>query len=173
MSIVRFFSLSMPILAALTLFFTPPAFSKCPENILKRAENGDYNAQCYIGHLYLSGKGVGQDFAKAKYWYNKVINQEGADAKIVAHANFVMGMLYITGKGGELSYKSAIQYFQLAAKQGYTDAHINIGLLYAKGLGVDRDYQKALYWWQLAAKKGHPTAPGYVLELKKKIRLQG
>jgi uncharacterized protein len=173
MPILRFFSLSAPILAALTLFITTPAFSKCPENILKRAENGDCNAQSYIGHLYLSGKGVEQDFAKAKYWYIKVINQKGADAKIVAHANFVMGMLYSTGKGGKHSYKTAIQHFQLAAKQGYTDAHINIGLIYAKGLGVGRDYRKALYWWQLAAEKGHPTAPGYVLQLKKKIRMHG
>ena len=103
MSIVRFFSLSALLFSALTLFFTSTAFSKCLENILKRAENGDYNAQCYIGHLYLSGKGVEQDFAKAKYWYNKVINQEGADAKIVAYANFVMGMLNSTGKGGKQS----------------------------------------------------------------------
>jgi hypothetical protein len=54
MPIVRFFSLAALIFAALTLFFTPPAFSKCPENILKRAENGDFNAQSFIGHLYLS-----------------------------------------------------------------------------------------------------------------------
>jgi TPR repeat protein len=46
-------------------------------------------------------------------------------------------------------------------------------LLYAKGLGVKQDYQKALYWWELAAKKGHPSAPIYVLKLKKKLHSKG
>lgn len=149
------------------------AVAGSPESLLYRAEHGDCDAQCYLGHLYLSGKGVTQDFGKAKYWYGKVIDNEGADAKIVAHANFVMGRLYASGKGGIQNYKTALQCFKIAAQQGYTDAHINIGLLYAKGLGVRRDYHQALYWWELAALKGHPTAPKYVRQLKKKIEAEG
>jgi TPR repeat protein len=148
-------------------------FAECPEDLRLRAEGGDYNAQCYIGHMYLSGKGVRQDFEKARYWYQRVINQVGADAKIVAHANLVLGVLFNSGKGGKQCYKTAMQYFEIAAQQGYTDAHINIGLMYAKGLGVQRDLHRALYWWQLAEEKGHPSAAGYVLELKKKMALEG
>ena len=123
--------------------------------------------------MYLSGKGVQQDFEKARYWYQRVIDQVGADAKIVAHANLVLGVLFNSGKGGKQCYKTAMQYFENAAQQGYTDAHINIGLMYAKGLGVKKDLQKALYWWQLAEDKGHPSAALYVLELKKKMALEG
>lgn len=173
MSPHRFFSFSILVLFTLFLGSVTQTLAGCPENILNRAERGDCNAQSYIGHLYLSGKGVEQDFEKARYWYQRVIDQEGADAKIVAHANLIMGLLYSTGKGGKQCYQTAVQCFQNAAEQGYTDAHINIGLMYAKGLGVKKDYRMALYWWQLAEEKKHPTAAGYVKELKKKMDLQG
>lgn len=143
------------------------------EDIFARAENGDYNAQCYVGHLYLSGKGVEQNFQKARYWYQRVIDQEGADAKIVAHAHLVLGVLFNSGKGGKTCHQTAKTCFETAARQGYTDAHINLGLMYAKGIGVEKDLQQALYWWQLAAEKGHPTAAAYVRQLKKKMNLQG
>ena len=161
--------------AIITLIFVASgAQAACPPDLLQRAEQGDYNVQCYVGHLYLSGKmGVDQDFSKAKYWYKRVISQPGADAKIVAHANFVLGMLYSQGKGCERNYTEAMHCFLIAAKQGYTDAHINIGLMFAKGLGVKQDYRQALYWWKLAAEKGHPTAPTYVLNLKKILWEQG
>jgi len=152
------------------LFVVSGAQAACPPDLLQRAEQGDYNVQCYVGHLYLSGKkGAEQDFAKAKYWYERVIFQQGADAKIIAHANFVLGMLYSQGKGCKRNYTEAMQCFRIAAKQGYTDAHINIGLMFAKGLGVKKDCRQALYWWKLAAEKGHPTAPAYVIQLKKKL----
>lgn len=173
MSLARRLLLSAVIVIASAVITATWTRAACPENLLKKAEQGDHNVQCYLGHLYLSGKGVEQDFVKAKYWYQRVVDQQGADAKIIAHANFVLGMLYSSGKGGNQNYREAMQCFQNAAEQGYTDAHINIGLLYARGLGVSRDYKKALYWWNLAAEKGHPTAPAYVLKLKKIMNRQG
>lgn len=145
----------------------------CSPELLSRAENGDYNAQCYLGHLYLSGKGGEQDFEKARYWYQRVIDQQGADAKIVAHAHLVLGMLFNSGKGGKLCHATAKRCFETAAQQGYTDAHINLGLMYAKGIGVPKDLHQALYWWQLAEEKGHPSAASYVRQLKKIMDLQG
>lgn len=161
------------VVAAAVLLMISPCFAALSRDLVERAEKGDCNAQSYLGHVYLSGKGVDRDFGKARYWYQRVIAQPGADAKIVAHANLVMGVLYNSGKGGEQSYATAVQCFQQAAEQGYTDAHIHIGLMYAKGLGVKKDYDKALYWWQLAERKGHPTAAEYVKELKEKMTPQG
>lgn len=165
--------LSLALFFLLAAMPVRTAFADCPADLRDKAESGDFNAQCFIGHMYLSGKGVDQDFEKARYWYKRVIEQAGADAKIVAHANLVLGVLFNTGKGGKQCYKTAMQCFENAAQQGYTDAHINIGLMYAKGLGVKKDFQKALYWWQLAEEKGHPTAASYVIELKKKMAVEG
>ena len=173
---MSFFTIVLRVVFALItlLLVAAGAQAACPPDLLQRAEQGDYTVQCYVGHLYLSGKkGAEQDFVKAKYWYERVISQPGADAKIVAHANFVLGMLYSQGKGCQRNYAEAMQCFRIAATQGYTDAHINIGLMFAKGLGVKKDYRQALYWWKLAAEKGHPTAPAYVLNLKQKLRKQG
>lgn len=163
------------LLASLFLAVLPASsvFANNPEDLFARAEAGDFNAQCFIGHMYLSGKGLEQDFEKARLWYQRVRDQEGADAKIVAHANLVLGVLYNSGKGGKQCSRTALQCFENAAQQGYTDAHINIGLIYAKGLGVPKDLQKALYWWRLAEEKGHPSATKYVLELKKKLASAG
>ncbi len=172
MLIDRLLTLSA-MLFALVLLYSEPCFAELSPGLLEKADRGDCNAQSYIGHLYLAGKGVERDFAKARYWYQRVIDQPGADAKIIAHANLVLGMLYNSGKGGEQCHKTAVQCFQRAAEQGYTDAHISIGLMYAKGLGVKKDYRMALYWWQLAERKGHPTATGYVKELKEKMAGQG
>lgn len=165
--------LTLGAVVALVLLAFGQCFADLPRGILERAERGDCDAQSYLGHLYLAGKGVERDFARARYWYQRVIDQPGADAKIIAHANLVLGVLYNSGKGGKQCHKTAVKCFQHAAEQGYTDAHISIGLMYAQGLGVKKDYRMALHWWQLAEQKGHPTAAGYVKELKEKMASQG
>ncbi len=138
--------------------------------IFDRAQKGDVNAQSYIAHLYATGTGVPRDYAKAKYWYQRIVDHKGADAKIVAHANLLLGIMYNTGKGTTRSYEKAMKCYKIAASQGYFDAHISIGHLYAQGLGVQQDFDKALYWWELAQEKGHPNAANLVAFLKKEIR---
>lgn len=141
-------------------------------SIFTRAQNGDVNAQSYVAHLYATGQGVQQDYTKAKYWYQRIIDHQGADAKIVAHANLLLGMMYNTGKGANQSYSKAMQCYRIAADQGYFDAHINIGHLYAQGLGVKQDLNKALYWWELAHKEGHPKAASLVRLIKKEMAVR-
>jgi len=135
------------------------------QDTLKLAEQGDYNAQSYIGHSYLCGLEVPKDDEQARYWYLKVINHPKADAKIVAHASLILGTMYCAGKGGKLSYQKAIKYLETAARQGFSDAHIFLGHMYVRGQGVARDYQKALDWWRKADKLGHPAAAKYITEL--------
>lgn len=161
-------SLTVTVFSILSLFLLFPCHSKAisTTDALERAKSGDHNAQSYLGHIYLCGKGVEKSPSKARYWYQKVLEQPDADAKIIAHSNLMLGLLYKSGKGGSKCYKTAMRCFVIAAKQGYTDAHINIGLLYAQGLGVKQDYDKALFWWNLAAEKGHPGASRYVAALK-------
>jgi len=135
------------------------------QDTLKLAQQGDYNAQSYIGHSYLCGLEVPKNDEQARYWYLKVINHPKADAKIVAHASLILGTMYSTGKGGKLSYQKAIKYLEAAARQGFSDAHIFLGHMYVRGQGVARDYRKALDWWQKADKLGHPAAGKYIAEL--------
>jgi TPR repeat protein len=160
----------------LMVFFFIPTYCQAglanTADVYVRAEKGDCNAQSYVAHLYATGKGVKQDFSQARYWYQRVANHTGADAKIVAHANLLLGLMYTTGKGGDLNYSLAMECFQVAAKQGYFDAHISIGNLYANGFGVPKDLQRALYWWELADAEGHPKAAHLVQLLKKEMNLR-
>lgn len=135
------------------------------QDTLKMAEQGDFNAQSYVGHSYLCGLDVPKNDEQARYWYQKVINHPQADAKIIAHASLILGTMYSTGKGGMRSYQKAIKYLKIAAQQGFSDAHIFLGHMYVRGLGVSQDYQKALYWWRKADDLGHPAASKYIAEL--------
>lgn len=83
-----------PIVLFVFLLFSAisfPAFGTCDPALLKRAKNGDVNAQSYIAHLYVSGKGVEKNYRKARYWYQRVADHHAADAKIIAHANLLLG----------------------------------------------------------------------------------
>jgi TPR repeat protein len=163
------------LLCLITLFLLPslcPAVLSNTTDMYLRAEKGDCNAQSYVAHLYATGKGVEQDFSQARYWYQRVANHNSADAKIVGHANLLLGLMYTTGKGGTRNYSRAMKCFQVAAKQGYFDAHISIGNLYANGLGVPKDLQQALYWWELAKEEGHPKAAHLVQLLQKEMNIE-
>lgn len=145
----------------------------CDPALLKIADKGDVEHQSYVAKLYLTGKNdVQKDYEKARYWYQRVIDNQNADAKIVAHANLFMGILYNSGKGGKQCYISAMKCFQAAAKQGYYDAHISIGKLYVNGLGVKKDYNQAMYWWKIAAENKHPSAPNLISLLEKRMNSQ-
>lgn len=65
-----------------------------------------------------------------------------------------LGIWYLEGIGTEQNYELAYEWFQKAAKQGYTSAFANIGLLYRKGLGVEIDHEKAVLNFTEGAKRG-------------------
>lgn len=143
----------------------------CDPLLLQRADNGDVNVQSYVAFLYATGKeGVQQNYEKARYWYQRIINHKSADAKIVGHANLRMGLMYNNGKGVTRSYAKALECYRQAAEQGYYEAHLSIGILYAKGLGVKKDYNKAIHWWKIAAANSQPQAQPLINLLRKEMR---
>jgi len=57
-----------------------------------------------------------------------------------------------------------VNYYKLAADQGYAIAQCNIGQCYFRGEGVQKDSDKAFHYFQLAANQGDE---GAMAELKK------
>ena len=167
-AIFTFFLICTPVFAAIT---DDPC--GCDPVLLQRADAGDVNVQSYVAFLYATGKdGVQQNYDKARYWYQRIINHNGADAKIIGHANLRMGILYNSGKGVKLDYLKAMECYKVAAKQGYYEAHLSIGVLYAQGLGVEKDYNQALHWWKIAAHKKQPQAKALIQLLEKEMDTQ-
>lgn len=120
--------------------------------MIKKAEQGDVNAQWKLGWKYYDGDGVRNDYTKA-FSYFKLV----ADAGYV-DAQYVLGLLYEDGIGVEKDYTLAAHFYQLAAEQGSADAQNSIGLLYHKGQGVEQNYRLAAHYYELAAKQDNMYA---------------
>ena len=54
--------------------------------------------------------------------------------------------MYANGENGFKDYIEAFDWYKKAAKQGNSEAQLNLGLMYAKGKYVFKDLRKAKYW---------------------------
>ena len=55
-------------------------------------------------------------------------------------------------------YKTALNWYVMAAERGRSSAQYNLGLIYKNGNGVPKNDNTALKWWMLAAQQGHTLA---------------
>jgi TPR repeat protein len=124
-------------------------FSKAATLLRPIAEQGDSQAQTYMGRLYERGKGVPKDYVEAVKWYRLAADKGKADAQ-----NY-LGDMYRKGNGVSRDYAQAAAWYEKAAQQGVKAAQHNLGELYASGDGVGRDYVKAYMWFNVAAISGH------------------
>ncbi len=76
------------------------------------AEQGNAEAQLFLGDIYLNGLGVSQDYAQAIRWYRRAAKQ-GND-----WAQNNLGGMYFKGQGVPKDYVQAYLWFNLAAAQG-------------------------------------------------------
>lgn len=137
-----------------------------------------YNA---IGLIYFDGKHRGQDFAEAVKWFQKGAdecehcnmslahmytygkgveenheqalrhNLKASDGGLV-QAQYNVAHAYFTGKGVEKAdLELAAHYYELAARQGFLLAQINIGNMLRTGYGVPQDLEKAKFYYGLSA----------------------
>ena len=56
----------------------------------------------------------------------------------------------------KLNIKHSYQQLITAARNGNSDAKIQVAMLYMHGIGVKRDFDKAEYWFKQSAKDNHP-----------------
>jgi len=95
------------------------------ERFERLADEGDPDAQYYVGFMHAQGLGAPQDYARAANWYERAALQGYAPAQ-----NY-LGLLYYEGKGVDRDFRTAFIYFELAAAQGNQDG-INNRLIVAK-----------------------------------------
>jgi TPR repeat protein len=116
------------------------------------AEHGDLTSMANVGVAFEAGRGVTQDYAKAREWFEKAAAQDSA------HAMFSLGSLYENGKGVSEDYAKAHEFYEKAAARGEANAMFRLGWLYENGKGVTQDYVKARDWFEKAAAKGDTKA---------------
>ena len=89
--------------------YEPEPYS--PE-LIKKAEQGDANAQFNLGVCYYFGKSVVQNYKEAVKWYTKAAEQGDAAAE------YNLGVFYYRGEGVPQDYNEAVKWWTKAADQG-------------------------------------------------------
>ncbi|MBE6074259.1 MAG: hypothetical protein E7202_06980 [Selenomonas ruminantium] len=112
------------------------------------AEQGDAEAQLWLGFCYEEGCGIAQDAKKAVDCYKRA-------ARVgLARAQFELGACYRDGRGTAKNEKEAFEWFKKAARQGEAYAANAVGLCYLDGIGVSGNLGEAFAWFKKSAENG-------------------
>ena len=114
----------------------------------KAAQNGDMEAQFYLGHLYRKGLGVTLNKEEAFKWLKKAAEQG------YVRAQFDLGLMYASGYGVTKNIPEAIKWYRVAAQQGNPEAQYFLGRMYHKGQGLTQSNEEAKKWYKVAAGNG-------------------
>ncbi len=121
------------------------------------AEEGNAEAQAFLGTMYSCAMGVPRDYAKAVNWYREAAEQGNEGAQLRLGAIYLEGMHvwdkhHINPQASvERDYTEASKWFRMAAEQGERAAQADLADMYLHGEGVSRDYVQAYMWLSLAA----------------------
>ncbi|MGE4297976.1 MAG: hypothetical protein AB7E47_08105 [Desulfovibrionaceae bacterium] len=124
------------------------AKSKVRASLLKRAQNGDAEAQYRVGCQYALGEHSAKDAKEAFAWYAK------AAAQGHALAQYALGRLYWNGEGVAQNMALAALWMRRSADQGDPYGQFGLGVLCATGQGVKRDAMAAIDLFEKAAGAG-------------------
>jgi TPR repeat protein len=116
------------------------------------AQEGDANAQYFLGTWHYFGEGVPQDYTAAVSWFRRAAERGNASSKTF------LGVMYRDGKGVPQDYAAAVAWYRKAAEQGDALAQSDLGVMYGYGQGVPQDYVQAHKWFNLAAVSGDASA---------------
>ena len=127
-------------------------YVEAEEQLHTAAKRGSGLGAHYLAQMYMGGKGVKQDDAKAMEW--SLVGAKLGNALAQNDVGFLLG----TGRGTKKDEEQALRWYTAAADQGYGIAAYNVGLYYANGRGTHADAQKAVDYYRRAFDLGHPLA---------------
>ena len=116
------------------------------------SEQGNTDAQYYLGLMFDNGQGVAADYREAMDWYRQASEQGNALAQLA------LGIKYYEGEVVVEDFEEAAKWYGMSAGQGNQDAQNRLGFMYEKGLGVAQDYGQAAKWYSKAAEQGNVNA---------------
>ncbi len=114
---------------------------------MKRAEQGEAEAQNTVGQAFATGVGLPRDEKKAYNWFHRAAKQGHTQAQ------YNLGLMLERGRGVKAAPAVAAQWYVKAADQGLAQAQFQLGNLYRKGHGVAEDFRHAAALYQRAAEQ--------------------
>jgi TPR repeat protein len=121
-----------------------PADAEKAKELAVKAAAGDANAEFQLGVLYELGRGVPQNWAKARELYLS------AAGKGCIEATHYLGVVYDKGRGVPVDDQQAAYWYRKAADEGYARAQFNYAVFLAQGRGVERNVALALEYLRRA-----------------------
>lgn len=84
-------------------------------------------------------------------------------------AKHFLGWHYHKGIGVSQDDRKAVQWWQMAAREGVAESQQGLGWAYEHGRGVDRNYVEAYRWYSRAVSSGDEEARQNLRELSPKL----
>jgi TPR repeat protein len=125
--------------------------------ISKLANNGNVDAQVFLGNLYLSGKkGIQINKNKAKFYFEKAAKKNHPDAfyGLGRLAQFRNATMFTMHTEYEKDWKEAKTWYEKAAKFKHPNSARSLSFLYSKFNKVHYDLNKSKYWAEKCAEWG-------------------
>lgn len=116
------------------------------------SEEGNAEANYYMGRIYKDGLGVIPDSMKALRYF------ENADKALNSDATVELAKMIIAGEGIEKNTDLGLQYLKKAAYAGNEDALYELGQIYEEGKGVELNLNYAFGFYYMGALKGDKRA---------------
>ncbi|RHZ87195.1 hypothetical protein Glove_40g167 [Diversispora epigaea] len=116
---------------------------------LKSAEEGNGDAQFYLGNCYMQGIGTTKDEENAFQWYMK--SAEGGNSC----GQQKLGYFYRNGIGTTKDEEKAFKWSLKSAEGGNHLGQSNLGWCYREGFGTTKDEGKAFQWYLKSAEGGN------------------
>ena len=124
------------------------------EEIKRKADAGDAEAQYMLGLMHLKGEGVMKNEEKAKEMFRKAAAQEHPGAQ------YELGLMYYLNRDVDKAW----QLWDSASWGGCVDAMFRLSKMYADGECCHSFPKGESYIWALIAKKRGHTKAGELVE---------
>ena len=86
------------------------------DEVKRKAQKGDVEAQYDLGVMYAEGQGVAQNYGEAMKWVKKAAKKGNAEAQ------YKLGWMYAAGKGVSRNPGKAEKWYRKAADRGHIAA---------------------------------------------------
>jgi len=136
------------------------------------ALGGDTRAQMVMGYRHWVGITTSVSCERALDYYRKVTKKVSEEVSLSGGP--VVQRVRLLDEHENPGYTSGIfdqdliEYYQLLAKKGDTQAQVGLGQLhYQGGRGVPLDHERAIQYFQHAADAGNPVAMAFLGKVKK------
>jgi TPR repeat protein len=127
------------------------------KELTKLAEQGDVEAQYYLGFTYTEETGDPVDERIALKWFTRAAEQGYPSAQLLVALYYEKGITVVQ------DFVTAIKWYTLAAEQGNVDAQFYLARMYRERVGV-KDNVRAHMWFNIAGSLGEPNSK-YIREV--------